>query len=133
MIESWREHCVVGANEDDPEDDIGDGGNDLMLQDRQEPFRVVSAESAVDDICSTQVGVLQGRSESRGLRVVTELYQTKTNKLYQPLTRSAALRGHTHLSPSRIICGYIPRQSISVAGNGVRWHAQLVGRVVDRR
>jgi len=46
-----------------------------MLENRQQPFRVVSAEPPVNDIRSTEVRVLQSRPETRALRVITALYQ----------------------------------------------------------
>ena len=47
-----------------------------MLEHRQKPFGVVSAEPPVNDIRSTEVRVLQSRPETRALRVITSLYQT---------------------------------------------------------
>lgn len=89
MIGSFREHGIIGAYEDDPKDDIGDGGDDLVLENGQQPFCVVPAESAVDDVRSSKVGVLQTRAESRRLRVIAALYETIRAAL---VTRAARFR-----------------------------------------
>jgi hypothetical protein len=73
MIGSFGEHGIIGSDEDDPQDDIGYGGDDLVLENGQQPFCVVSAESAIDDVRSSKVGVLQTRAKGRSLRVVAAL------------------------------------------------------------